>query len=89
MQYRNTVNLGLSKSLFARRQVLYTGPELPPHFLRVLVDVVKSEGVGALYRGIGPTLLRTFPATGALFYAMESTKKFLHATCLSDDDDVT
>jgi len=65
----------------SRIQVLYTGPESPPHFVKVLLDVVKTEGIGSLYRGIGPTLLRTFPATGALFYAMEETKKFLHANC--------
>ena len=31
-------------------------------------------GVAALYKGLGPTLLRTFPATGALFVAYEYTK---------------
>lgn len=32
-------------------------------------------GVRALYKGLGPTLVRTFPATGALFLAVETTKK--------------
>ena len=63
-------------------QVLYTGRETPPNFVRVMIDVIRGEGVSALYRGIGPTLLRTFPATGALFYAMEVTKKILHDACL-------
>jgi solute carrier family 25 ornithine transporter 2/15 len=30
-----------------------------------------------LYKGLGPTVLRTFPATGALFLAYETTKKWL------------
>ena len=34
-------------------------------------------GVRALYKGLGPTLVRTFPATGALFLAVETTKKVL------------
>ena len=34
-------------------------------------------GILALYKGLGPTLLRTFPATGALFLAYETVKKTL------------
>jgi len=34
-------------------------------------------GVRALYKGLGPTLMRTFPATGALFLAVETTRKVL------------
>jgi solute carrier family 25 ornithine transporter 2/15 len=41
-------------------------------------DIVKKEGVRALYNGLGPTMVRTFPATGALFLAYEYTKKILH-----------
>ena len=36
-----------------------------------------KEGAGALYRGIAPALIRTFPANAALFLAYESTKKML------------
>lgn len=35
------------------------------------------SGLMALYKGLGPTVLRTFPATGALFLAYETTKKWL------------
>ena len=31
-----------------------------------------------LYSGLGPTLLRTFPATGALFLAYETSKKWMN-----------
>ena len=34
-------------------------------------------GVRALYKGLGPTILRTFPATGGLFLAYETTKRVL------------
>jgi solute carrier family 25 ornithine transporter 2/15 len=40
-------------------------------------EIVQKEGVRALYNGLGPTVIRTFPATGALFVAYEYTKKFL------------
>jgi solute carrier family 25 ornithine transporter 2/15 len=29
-----------------------------------------------LYNGLGPTVVRTFPSTGALFLAYEMTKKY-------------
>lgn len=43
----------------------------------VLVRVAKAEGVRGLYKGLFPTLLRTFPSTGALFVAYEYTKYYL------------
>jgi len=41
------------------------------------VEFCFVSGVRALYKGLGPTLVRTFPATGALFLAVETTKKVL------------
>lgn len=46
--------------------------------ISVVKDIIKKDGVKALYKGLGPTLLRTFPASGALFVAYEYTKKCLH-----------
>lgn len=43
----------------------------------VLKKVARQEGVRGLYKGLTPTLLRTFPATGALFVAYENTKYYL------------
>lgn len=45
--------------------------------IQCMRDIIQKEGVRALYNGLGPTLVRTFPATGALFLAYEYTKKFL------------
>ena len=44
-----------------------------------------SPGVAALYKGLGPTLLRTMPATGALFLAFETVKKCLSGLAYDDD----
>ena len=45
-------------------------------------------GFRALYVGLGPTLLRTIPATGSVFLAYESVKKFMtrHADAYYDFD---
>lgn len=43
----------------------------------VLTRIVRQEGVTGLYRGLGPTLVRTFPATGALFIAYEYSKSIM------------
>lgn len=44
----------------------------------MLMQIARKEGVGALYSGLSPTLLRTIPATATLFATYEYTKKFLH-----------
>lgn len=46
-------------------------------FFRMGLTIAKIEGFKSLYKGLTPTLLRTFPATGALFLAYESTYKIL------------
>ena len=45
--------------------------------LTVLMQIVRTDGIAGLYNGLGPTLLRTFPSTGALFVAYEYSKKFM------------
>ncbi|KAK2184765.1 hypothetical protein NP493_253g00002 [Ridgeia piscesae] len=46
-------------------------------FIPMVLAIMREEGVRALYKGLGPTILRTFPATGGLFLAYETTKKVL------------
>lgn len=43
----------------------------------VFLKIVREEGIRNLYRGLGPTLVRTFPATAALLYTIEKTRMFL------------
>ncbi|CAH1776719.1 unnamed protein product [Owenia fusiformis] len=47
-------------------------------FFTTLMKVYRETGFKSLYKGLGPTLIRTFPATGALFFAYELAKKSLH-----------
>ncbi|XP_047352676.1 mitochondrial ornithine transporter 1 isoform X3 [Vespa velutina] len=46
--------------------------------LVVMKDIIKQEGIGALYNGLKPTLIRTIPATATLFITYEYTKKLIH-----------
>ena len=48
-------------------------------------QTLAREGVGALYRGIAPALIRTFPANAALFTAYEFSKRTLSAALISQD----
>ncbi|OAF65980.1 Mitochondrial ornithine transporter 2 [Intoshia linei] len=45
--------------------------------VNLALRILKNEGLFALYKGLGPTLLRTFPASGALFLAYENTKHYI------------
>lgn len=43
----------------------------------MLLKIVREEGVRTLYKGLGPTLIRTFPATAALLFTIEKTRLFM------------
>lgn len=44
-------------------------------FMKSFRAIVRNEGFGALYSGLTPTMIRTFPANGALFLAYEFSRK--------------
>ncbi|XP_065845965.1 mitochondrial carnitine/acylcarnitine carrier protein-like isoform X1 [Oscarella lobularis] len=44
----------------------------------VIRHVVKVEGIGALYRGFGPVILRAFPANAGCFLGYEAALNFLN-----------
>ncbi|XP_065568621.1 mitochondrial ornithine transporter 1-like isoform X2 [Artemia franciscana] len=58
----------------SRMQVAGSGGGIFP----VLMKIFRNEGILALYNGLGPTLVRTFPATGALILTYETTKKYMN-----------
>lgn len=39
------------------------------------INIVRSEGILALYNGLKPTIIRTIPATAVLFVVYEYSKK--------------
>ncbi|KAM4795178.1 mitochondrial ornithine transporter 1-like [Rhinophrynus dorsalis] len=46
-------------------------------FLRTFGHILRNEGILALYSGLKPTLIRAFPANGALFVAYEYSRKLM------------
>ncbi|XP_076002663.1 solute carrier family 25 member 15a [Genypterus blacodes] len=46
-------------------------------FMRTFMGIVRNEGIAPLYSGLTPTMIRTFPANGALFLAYELSRKMM------------
>lgn len=44
----------------------------------MLLKIGREEGIRGLYKGLLPTLIRTFVASGSLFVAYEESKKIMH-----------
>eukprot|EP00611_Tribonema_gayanum_P024209 TRINITY_DN5290_c0_g1_i3.p1 TRINITY_DN5290_c0_g1~~TRINITY_DN5290_c0_g1_i3.p1 ORF type:complete len:122 (-),score=21.22 TRINITY_DN5290_c0_g1_i3:288-608(-) len=49
----------------------YTG------MLDVYRTLMRQEGAGALFRGIGPAMTRAFPANAACFFGVDIANRFL------------
>ena len=47
------------------------------YYIQYIIRFLLS-GVKALYKGLGPCLLRTFPSSGALLLAVEVTKDVMY-----------
>lgn len=45
----------------------------------VFVKLVRTEGPQALFRGLGPAMIRAFPANAACFFGAEYSKKYMNA----------
>ncbi|KAJ8984424.1 hypothetical protein NQ317_012487 [Molorchus minor] len=48
---------------------------LEDNMVTTLMKISRTEGIGALYNGLAPTLVRTVPATATLFVTYEYSKK--------------
>jgi solute carrier family 25 ornithine transporter 2/15 len=59
-----------------KSRLAVTGARTP--LLKMLLTIRRTEGLAALYSGLAPTLLRTVPATGALFLVVEQSRASLH-----------
>jgi len=59
---------------------LQTAPEgTYSGLMDVFTKTLKSEGPGALFKGLGPAMIRAFPANAACFLGAEVSKKFLNS----------
>ena len=50
----------------------------PGGLTQILKELLAKEGVGALYKGLAPAMLRAFPANAACFLGMETSKKVMN-----------
>jgi len=58
---------------------LQTAPEgTYKGFFDVAIKLVKAEGPSALFRGLGPAMLRAFPANAACFLGVETSLKLMN-----------
>jgi solute carrier family 25 ornithine transporter 2/15 len=62
----------------SRVQINPTSALAQKGFFSALISVAKEEGIANLYSGLKPTIIRSFFATGALFVAVEWTRKGLN-----------
>jgi len=59
---------------------LQTAPEgTYSGLMDVFTKTVKNEGPGALFKGLGPAMIRAFPANAACFLGAEVSKKLLNS----------
>jgi len=50
-----------------------------PHGIRsVFIDVMRNDGAATLFRGLGPIMLRAFPANAACFLGYETAMKVIY-----------
>ena len=61
----------------SRVQIDPSGVIAKKNIFAAMKHIVANEGILKLYSGLGPTIIRSFFATGALFVAVNETKKFL------------
>ncbi|TVU17321.1 hypothetical protein EJB05_33345 [Eragrostis curvula] len=53
------------------------GRKVYKNMLHALLSILEDEGVGGLYRGLGPSCLKLVPAAGISFMCYEACKKIL------------
>lgn len=53
-------------------------------YIPELLKIARQRGIGGLYSGLGPTLVRAFPANAALFLGVETGKKFFDTAVWSE-----
>lgn len=53
------------------------GRQVYKNMLHALLAILEKEGVGGLYRGLGPSCMKLVPAAGISFMCYEACKKIL------------
>ncbi|KAK1259768.1 hypothetical protein QJS04_geneDACA020068 [Acorus gramineus] len=59
------------------------GRQVYKNMLHALLSILEKEGIGGLYKGLGPSCMKLVPAAGISFMCYEACKKIL----IEDEDD--
>uniref|UniRef100_A0A6P7GVJ1 Mitochondrial ornithine transporter 1-like n=1 Tax=Diabrotica virgifera virgifera TaxID=50390 RepID=A0A6P7GVJ1_DIAVI len=51
---------------------------LNENMMKLIFKIARHEGIGALYNGLLPTVIRAVPATAVMFLTIEYSKKWMH-----------
>ena len=51
--------------------------QYPGGMRQILAELIKEEGITGIYKGLGPAMVRAFPANAACFLGMEVSRKYL------------
>lgn len=71
---------GMKKICFSMpNYIMYKNVKWTLHENPICLVFVSFSGVRALYSGLTPTMIRTFPANGALFLGYEASRKIMMA----------
>ena len=54
--------------------------QYPGGMSQVVKELIAKEGISGMYRGIGPALIRAYPANAACFFTVEIVTKLLNAS---------
>ena len=53
------------------------GRQVYKNMLHALISILEKEGLGGLYKGLGPSCMKLVPAAGISFMCYEACKKIL------------
>ena len=54
--------------------------QYPGGMSQVVKELIAKEGISGMYRGIGPALIRAYPANAACFFTVEIVTKLLNGS---------
>ncbi|KAG1330089.1 adenine nucleotide transporter BT1, chloroplastic/mitochondrial [Cocos nucifera] len=60
-----------------------SGRQVYKNMLHALISILEKEGIGGLYKGLGPSCMKLVPAAGISFMCYEACKKIL----IDEEDD--
>ena len=71
--------IAIPPDVIKSRLQTHTDPNI--NWMAIYRELMKEEGIAALYRGVGPAMMRAFPANASCFLGMEFSRSLLNSYC--------